>query len=83
MINITDKYDWLIYLKWPEEYEESPGKCIDTHWSEILDIIEEDRWKRAIRISDYYESENIDCSADEEYRKIKSFDEYVWDDDEW
>ena len=74
-----DRYEWLVSLRFPEEYTENPAKCFDTHWVEISDIIEEDRWKRALRKSDYYESEGIDCDAGTEYRRIKEMDDHYTD----
>lgn len=74
-----DRYEWLVSLRFPEEYAENPAKCFDTHWKEIDEIIEEDRWKRALRKSDYYESEGIDCDAGTEYRRIKEIDDHYTD----
>lgn len=74
-----DRYELLVSLRFPEEYAENRAKCFDTHWAEILDIIEEDRWKRALRKSDYYESEGIDCDAGTEYRRIKEMDDHYTD----
>ena len=74
-----DRYEWLISLRFPEEYAECPARCIDNHWTEINEIIEEDRWRRARRKCDYYESEGIDCDIDSEYRIIKAIDNHYTD----
>lgn len=73
------RYEWLVSLHFPKEYAESPSKCFDTHWEEISDIIEEDRWRRALRKSDYYESEGIDCDPVSEYKEIKAIDDHYID----
>ena len=74
-----DRYEWLVSLRFPEEYAENPAKCFDTHWKEILDIIENERLRRAKRKCDYYESENIDCDIDSEYKIIKAIDDHYTD----
>lgn len=74
-----DRYEWLISLHFPEEYAECQARCIDNHWKEINEIIEEDRRRRTLRKSDYYESEGIDCDVGTEYRRIKEMDEHYID----
>ena len=74
-----DRYEWLISLRFPEEYAECPAKCINIHWMEISDIIENDRLCRARCNCDYYEDECIDCDIDSEYRIIKAIDEHYID----
>lgn len=74
-----DRYEWLISLHFSEEYDNNPAKCIDTHWKDISDIIENDRLRRAKHKCDYYESEGIDCDIESEYRIIKALDDHYTD----
>ena len=58
--------------------ELGPAWC-DEHWKEMLDMIEKDRTEQAVRFAEYYESEGVDTSPDEEYRSLKALDDHYSD----
>lgn len=52
---------------------------VDKHYMEIAEIKEKEMWQSALRKSDYYESEGIDCDPQAEFERMLRIEERLTD----